>query len=464
MIVGCSSRPTTVVLVSLGFLLLLTTQCTIINSSAALPTRKQADELFEQTFAQARRGNVRTRGRHLPQIEVYVDGSKSMAGFIRGKAKEGPDYVIGQTTYAASLKDLKAMLSARRDRPLFHKFGGDSAGQGELLAEPTEAINRESFYDRGETPLGPLIRKFCNRSDEQLPAAFIVVTDGVQSTPKDSDFSEVVGAVSNLIKEGMHFEVLAFRSEFNGNAYSELRRESHQKESIGWFSGERGFYWYVFSLEPGFGQEVSAALHAGHQIDHKYLDLSAVPFGDSQVHLDLERGATRSTLQIRTKTADSDLILLRWPHPVGDRRSGKVKADIRLALNEEFRDFPMQSDFRLQVDSVNWSTREKTDGGISITNSRVVAESPEWRTLEFQLTCTEVGHSGWTGSRVSVFPKGNTFTPPQWVNDFSTDDDTSLSDYGKTLFLKSFIASTLLNGKLSDQPVAVFYVFIEGGR
>jgi hypothetical protein len=116
----------------------------------------------------------------------------------------------------------------------------------------------------------------------------------------------------------------------------------------------------------------------------------------------------------------------------------------------------------LKVEGFDWDTKKPIAPEISLTGTQVLTASPELRAYDFDFSCAKVTHSTHIISRVSFFTKDTTFSPPRWVKDSSTDNDTKLDDYSKTLFFNEFVNSILLKSKLRDQPLAVFYISAEG--
>ena len=456
-----SARRFTALYVSAVISLLLITQPACYQGT---PGNNHAREQLAQHFGELPVQNLPSAPARRKHVEVYIDGSGSMRGFIRGRASDGEAPLLGQTVYSSTLRDLRALLTSREDRVEFYKFGAAAESLAMPVNEPLQAVNQTSFYNQGDTLLGQLIKHLASREAENLPDTFILVTDGVQSTPTGSDFTEVVGAVRELGKRGFQFQVLAFRSDFNGEAFSELLSERGQDDRIGNYQGERAFYWYVFSSVPDTGKELSDFLRDEHQVANEYLNLSASPFIGSQVQIERSSDAPRSFVR-ESNSAEPDLISLRWNGQKDNTQLiGKVTVTVQLRIHKDFQNLSMRHQFRLKVESLNLKTGNEVKSEISLAAASIVESKPESLSLEFQFAIPRLEQPGQTAHRVSVLPKDAAFDLPSWVSENSTEDDTLISNYSKTLFIKDFIANLFLKDANTQRLTVVYFLIEEGDK
>jgi len=414
-------------------LIIFTTHC---NASNRAPSPKEIKFLIEKEFGKVvspiNNNLIDTNvvspdntnlTSHLTQIEVYLDGTGSISGFIISRSNEAPGNIVGQTTYCSSLTNLRAVLSSIGIPALFFKFGANEQGNVETVHEPTQAINNVSFYNQLDTRVGALLRHVCERPIEELPEAFIIVTDGVQSTPQGSDFTEVIAGVSKWLGRGFSFEILGFVSEFHGYVYSEIKRASGMPHKLKEeeYNGQRPFYWYVFSIKPDFGKKLNVLLRDRYAIEVKYLSFSSNVFEAPTISLEplpMVSGRERNPLGIRSKSCEPDVIYIYWRDTGGNRLSGNLRAKIDLKVKKEFSEFQINpQNFKFNAECLNLRTRNKITNKITLSEAQVKEPSSASWSLECIFTFDKPTDQDWYAWRITLFPEDTTFCPPQWVKD-----------------------------------------------
>lgn len=412
-------------------------------------------------------------------IEIYIDGSSSMKGFLKTKSNEASttknDYIVGQNIYSKSLTNLRATLSSLGSSSKFFEFGADIKGNATVVNNPDQASNDINFYDQGDTLIGPIIQRLAERSKEQASEAFIIITDGVQSSPTGSNFTDAVDGVAKWLGNGGSFEILAFNSMFYCDAFSAIRRLNNQPEKIGTYSGNRPFYWYVFSTKPNAGKTLKELLITRFNInseDIKYFNFSSGLTETSKVSLDAPARISNNNsnpLQIKSKSPEADLIYLRWTGNNEGKLAGQINAKFDLKINEDFKNLPI--DFKnLTPRAVCQSAQGESSGikesnspEVSLINSQVT-KNPDSVSLECAISIDKIDAPGWQACRVELLPKDTILPTPQWVEDWSIDNDSSIANYSRTLFFREFVASIMLKAKFKEQPIADFYAVFLGRK
>lgn len=191
------------------------------------------------------------------ELVIYLDTSGSMAGYV------APD---GQTIFGQTLQQLRIVAGTTfNDAPVrvlvrsVDSVVGPPLPEGEL----STASQNQGFYRGGETNLAGAISLLGRGLSDQstAPARFsILVTDGVQSTNARNDSHGCAAGsdqfcvnqkIRELLDKGWGVCVLGVRSDFRGKIYSEVNRN----QSIAYQTRDsepskfRPFYLYLFSPE-----------------------------------------------------------------------------------------------------------------------------------------------------------------------------------------------------------------------
>jgi hypothetical protein len=397
------------------------------------------------------------------KIEIYLDGSGSVNGFVRKEKPEAKSkkksYETGTTCYCQFLKSLDAYLKGKQASFQYLKFGT-------YIEQVTKCDNAMDvwFYDQEHTKLGQLIESFSQRSMENLPIVFLVFTDGLQSTPDQQDFRKVVEGVSKWLSKGFYFEILAFRSEFNGDVFC----ETEGGIKVGWYNsndyGLRPIFCYIFSLKRGFGKELAQALQATYATSCTVIDFSIKLFEPSKTDFKISNRTSRGTENfLRSRATERGVKYFYWKGGYAEQLSGEFLAKINLRLTKEGQDFqitPYGIKTTVQCLDIENSIELQSAQIIPCEIKAFPKDKPS--RLEIRYTVEGANHTPWVGYRFTVLPGEGTIQPPKWVDDWSTHSDHTLADFTKTLYFSEFIRSIMLRTRFIEQPLAVFYIAIKG--
>lgn len=165
-------------------------------------------------------------------IRLYLDASQSMAGFTGGRSRATRfDNVLDRISSLAGLSELTL-------------FGRPSEDAGDILTRVPFGtdLHRRSTFVRTHNPDFCLFRAIERTGGDGV---HLYLSDGVQSAVRFGVPSPTAVALDNWLAEGNSLAILAFRSEFEGRAWSEQLREWVGRVSV----EERPFYLYVLAQD-----------------------------------------------------------------------------------------------------------------------------------------------------------------------------------------------------------------------
>lgn len=429
-------------------------------------------------------------------LVVYLDTSKSMAGYVSGN----PERLSIFSHTLLEVRNVSTMLTP----PLNVFVRRVSAEVSGSLNETylNEASVKPGLFDGAETNISGAIDSFslsvesratrnsesnanqqptqASARDEDLkpPARFhILITDGVQSLKNGGDESCAVGSdqvcvrkkILALLNKGWAGYVIGIRSEFKGKLYSEITHavlpyETVEPESF------RPFYLYLFSPDHVALDRLQAALRErlkGFLPNEDSLRLVALTSGYSD-------GFGQSDLQIPKTQGD-----LLAAFPGTENKPSRTTLKVSLATeNGSPQPFTI-------VAHINWSDSVKQSGtpeelarfvkwnlaevySSSAQNIRLPAlnltsvESQFDGSVRLGLTAQwpkANGEPAWRGYRLEGRLKLDEQVP-SWVKQWSCDLDTSVAMGSRTLFLESALLGLWRNSEIEKQVVHETYLLV----
>lgn len=441
-----------------------------------------------------------------PHVVVYLDTSASMAGYVSKDRS-------GQTVFSRTLQELRnltTILNPPLDVLVRHVDAriGPPRGDSELTVA---SITNATFGGR-ETDIAGAISEFARpvaspqpspqqrrqpqqpqpdaaegdaeEEKPQPPARFhILVTDGVQSTDpkKQPNLGCVAGSdqvcvrrrINELLSQGWGASVIAMRSEFSGNIYSEAARGtiiSHQSRR-GDPQTFRPFYIYVFSPDKaalaGLTDVLKSRLRPLAPREDAIRELSlSLPYasGSARAEATIPKDKSQSLELSRAREENPARLTLRVD--VDTEQTGAETFDVRIEV-------PWSSHAQLvgtpqeRAELVAWRAvpvfpaGEPGPGGPRLPELKVVgqASDPDGRSL-VQLAAQwprGTGDLNWRVYRLEGRLNLERQTPA-WVQQWSTNLDTTAGDSGKTFNLESVLLGLWRNDVLRDQVVADAYI------
>ena len=205
------------------------------NSAADPPSWKICEDI------QTKQTTVKSDVATTDHLVVYLDTSASMAGYVSpdGAARFAiaPDE---RTIYSKTLLELRNVVTLLSPQPQVVVRRVDVGVSEELMPDSklSEAALTRGFFNGSQTDLAGAVRKFSEplvKSEENKdpPRFHILVTDGVQSTTKQSvepncdkgsDSFCVKKELLKLLNNGWSGTIIGLRGEFQGNVYSEISK------------------------------------------------------------------------------------------------------------------------------------------------------------------------------------------------------------------------------------------------
>ena len=415
------------------------------------------------------------------QLVVYLDTSKSMAGYLPGQG-------AGETTFSRTLQELRNFITLVNP-PLDVLVRRVDVKVGEPLNNTvlSTASLDKSLYDGVETDLAGAFDLFPKNvapgsESNNLPARFhILITDGVQSTTQQRlDLSCTAGSdqlcvrkrIFDLLNQGWGGCVIGLRSEFDGVIYSEINRAGHKPVSVPYKSDEndpqslRPFYLYVFSpdreaLEPFVTTLIDRLkpLTGQHPESLRVLPLSfryaeGASKGEATVppvsspSLKAQKKDTADipefTIGVEPATAQSGAVPFSLELTIPWSRallSGSAQSDLVNAIQWELIPFyPDNPNPRSRYPEVKYlSAKANGEGRVTL---QFTAQWPP----------NQVGDMCWRGFRLEgrLMPENQT---PEWVRAWSTNNDTTREYGNRTLYLEGSLLGLWRNEVIKKQLV-----------
>jgi hypothetical protein len=411
------------------------------------------------------------------QLVVYLDTSASMAGYVT-------DGSGAETTYSRALQELRNFVTLINP-PLEVSVRRVEARIGEPLNNTTlsqASVDRRLFSGTDTDLAGAFDALSAVADGDGRPARFhVLVTDGVQSTSQQrpefacnsgSDQLCVRKKIFDLLNKGWGGCVVALRSEFHGNIYSEINR-ARRRPSVLRFDSVAGqpetfrpFYLYIFSPDRGALEQFVSTLIArlkpltGEGGDSLRVLPLTLLYADGQtkaeafvpessarllvVRKEASEEMPEFTVSVDTSTAQAGpqtfFLLIDVPWVENVRSSGTAQELSELIRWELVPVYPEKLNGKSRYPEVKIvGSKVGDDGRITL---QATAAWP-----------AAVGSLCWRGYRLEGHLQPEALTP-QWVGAWSTDLDTTTATATKTLYLESGLLGLWRNSVLSNQLVA----------
>jgi hypothetical protein len=453
------------ILISMILLVMFTIVSSITCGRRNRPSGKEVKKTIEESFPN---DSIEPPIPIVPRkaIEVYIDASGSMQGFLNSPGgSQSTQYIDFVTALAAYLASI-----CSEDSSYWYSFGTYTT---QFFEKALDAVRYSWFYNQDSTQLGPLIQGFSARPDSELPKAIVVVTDGIQSTPEGSDFTEVVRGVAQWLGRGCNFEILLFKSDFFGPVYSETGKRSGIYKLEGYSSleyGLRPFYCYIFSVVPDWGRKLKSILESRSSISCKLLNfpdtLFAKPTAEVQVS---DRISSNEKNPLKEWGTEEDVKFLYWKSKKESMLIGELIADIALRAQSGVSDFIFNPrNLNVKVECIKLDSKNKVNSplvtliDVSPDSISIIDISAPTIKIKGGFSFNEIEEPGWVAYHILIYPTEATFCPPSWVDDWSTDCDLYRSDFSKSLYFKEFITNIMNRAQFGRQYIADFNLAIRG--
>lgn len=425
-------------------------------------------------------------------LVVYIDTSASMAGYVSRDRQ-------GQTVFSRTLQELRNFVNlVRPPLDVLVRRVDSSVGTPQPDGALSQASIEPGTYTGRETNLAGAIAEF-GRSvapvsaertaeDEQPPPArfHILVTDGVQSSRQQNTSAGCVAGsdqicvrrqILRLLEQGWGGYVIGLRSEFQGRVYSEITGAAFPYESRSRDARSfRPFYLYVFSPDR---RALDSFVGTLRERLRPMLGTNAEMMRTLALTSAYSERATEGEMQISGEAAD-------YLEMSRAQETNPPRFTLRVSLDTEQRG---AQPFTISV-IVPWSEHAR-DGGtpqelaqlirwelapVSVANQAGEASDEQrQRSPEVRITNQEVDANGRVALRMTAqYPRG-TGEPdwrayrltgrlnveqqtPLWVQQWSTNLDTTADTGNRTLNLESALLGLWRNPQLENQTIAEMYL------
>lgn len=376
-------------------------------------------------------------------IAIYLDDSESMRGFITNES----------SLYLKTIDVILDEIFAAKYSFSFRRLSDPGSA---LPHQNISSIKRWDFYVKGTTPLATLIKGVAGKKE-----ITVIVTDLVQSE-SGTDSYTLAEALRSVAKPENDLHLLAFRSDFRGTYWI----ERSPKGTID-INPKEGRPFYLLILSPdreswlGFEQAVVSHLHP------------LFTYSPTDLPLAVEEVKPKNPFKGKTgwftrgeDTYDrfgSALRFLKHYTPVNPpKAAGRMPLNYSLILkNPSAAAIPITADVR------HWrkETTDFSEVELSLTEQQSVftAASPAEGALDVELSFPYQKNQKSQIYQVQLRPRASMIALPDWVNKWSTDDDRTQVNAGKTYKLDLFIKA--LSRQITENiPFFNHFIVLESGR
>jgi hypothetical protein len=400
-------------------------------------------------------------GGEIKSVELYLDGSGSMRGFLGG----GEQYVGLLRNLVTNVRSSLAPLQC-------FKFGaGDPVQIDE--SDCWEAVRSASFYGQGETRLDRVIGQISTRRDPST--LFLIVTDGIQAqSARGYNALTLASEVSGWVGKGGSVELVGFRASFHGKVYSEMRPGVWFKydSTEGREETYRPFYVFVFAPTPHELETFNLVLRPSQgELNGRVFNPSSFGFNNRALRIPLEQFGGDFDLyredRIITDASSIPVLYATWRGPYRENKLGALKTLLDLDMNPDVEGrFNAPSDLGTTA-----SVKVYGKDGFEEAPFRRLPESHRCDPGEDRLRrCFDITWSfvrpheqDWCVYHIVIFPSQGSMEPPEWVNNWSTDRDFERKSATKTLYLSTLVR-VLINTVTIREPIAEHFIVIGGNR
>jgi hypothetical protein len=381
-------------------------------------------------------------------LNIYIDGSLSMAGFAQAQGSIFRELING----------LLQQANANRFNLNIYKF---STKVENVTGKTISEIQSPAFYDGGDTPLAQLIETIAAEPNDRTS---IVISDMVQSQ-KGRDSQWLARAFSGLASKRPEIELLGYRSDFDGDYYPEMR-----------LPGSPGrFPLKMSQTVPGNGRPfylLVIAPNAATMETVRKTVLNTIPYTEMydpnqppvRITAITDDAAGASSASWRLASSFHEDRLSQPPLLVKNFRwsGAEASGEALLPLKVDFRSsstlaWHPESGVDLRAKELSWDGKDFTvqakvdDLSGSVIKAPVQVSTPAGKDagktdmrLELLLRMASPPNNVWEVYLVSVRPGEGSLSPPPWVDEWDTEDDNAPLNGNRTFQLK-LITECMMN-------------------
>jgi hypothetical protein len=356
-------------------------------------------------------------------INVFMDGSSSMSGFTSN-----------EESYFNKLYEIFSIPTSR-EQVQFYKFGAQCTPLHADFDTSVNLLSKPAFYNEKITNITDVFR-YINRDNDALNLIF---TDGVQTT-ENSNAAKVFFArnLKTYLGADGFFTLAATRGLFSGTYYSlRKNREIHTRATV-----QRPYYCMAF----------------GNKKYYRFFAKNINPKFDNSFTLGVMQ---RYPCQLVTQGIKHD----NYQHLMDDpsncfcrlKVSGKEPLHLALAKSENL--------LNTSVHSTPVTLNQSKNKGKYVIGTRfAVAETdtkynPKTRTLSFELPQPDEIKEDDLVFRLSFIQ-----AMPDWIEKWSTNDDSSVAELNRTYLLQDWVRFILQQFNSDPEYITIYEYYVHARR
>jgi len=433
--------------------LVLLAGCLWNSPSNSPPSIMDIDSLFPEAIVPTSLMTCTSRA------DVYIDCSGSMSGFLAPPGQK-------ESNYSAFLRNLDGYLRVKYNTIRYYQFGSNMLP----IQNISSAIRSRSFYGGEYTRISLPFDKVLAYQNDQIPELTLIITDGINSAPESADYRAIIGLISSCMAKGLQFEMVLTLSEFTGNIYPLDGTNFAGSTVYDWQEhGPRPFFVYLVS-EPrsDCGRDLFDALLVNRRFQAKYINFSRRPFekprGQNikfEFHDRTGMMGKQDGLSSYLRKGNKQYVY--WPNMAkGQDLVGTIDVVIPLLSTGDDSILSDTDIWRLGegypkciVEAFTWPEKKI----IADPKLELVGAVNERNAMRVKLKVYQAEYDEpWTVYRVTLKPGNSTVVSPLWVDLYSTDLDSNLECFSRTIYLKDFCESLTMTKQFLDSPLCTFFI------
>ncbi len=362
--------------------------------------------------------------------EIYIDVSSSMRWYFTTK-EDGPPTSIQRFLQI----NLEQIINEDKLGPIYLSAFGDTVPKPELVQSNTGVGERFLFNSYNEQK-GLFSSKGTNLvevfGNEQFGDHFIsiVVTDNIHSAKDGSNMIQVRDPLIGLAGKGFHIYLIGMKSSFNGIIDPQLTGQTTRV----WYRGLRPVYIWIATRSKPVGDFLTGRIMTSLK-KNMYREFVSDAHGREQevaegslydnIHFvsltNVKKIDITNDFIVNNATSNiNDYMITRKGDDVEVLLSHYVKNEVRIGIKKDYYD-----DLRKY-----WKVKLKIDSNVRWAHVR--EDEEEW---ELIINCNKIPKQATLKLKAIAVADDSKF----WWRKWSTDDDSTIANGGKTLGLNKIL-------------------------
>lgn len=293
----------------------------------------------------------------IEESRVYIDSSKSMAGFVDSNNHTKFDELLD-----AIGDDLPGCLLFK-----YGQLGETPPQEPSQLMKPARfgsELHDFGFYNLTYNPDDRLVEMLAS---EERPVRSVLITDGVYSQEEGSTSPPVVNAIQKWMQLGRTLGVFILRSRFNGPFYSELRRGFLPHVTV----EDRPFYLFVFS------PTIQGIKELQEKLQRRFPEMRALVFSNDAIGTEIDWEDRPQEISLSAKPPSKGYYWQMFNRKLFAQRSlPTLTYTLRLAISQDYPATELEAE--PVIEYYRWERtgfRKMDEGAPQGFNARIEPES-----------------------------------------------------------------------------------------